>query len=162
MTVAIPKPAEEMDRLLRILDGEWKLAATYAPSPMMPEGGQATGEEISYAGPGGFSVMFDTAVQGPGDFVFNARGIIVWDDTGSVYRLYWFSSISPVASLLTATWEDDALSFVGTESIMGQTLSSRHRLSNIKDDSFDYAIDLGPSPDRLERAISIQYSRADR
>jgi hypothetical protein len=160
MEQTIPKPAAEIDRLLKILDGRWNMKVTYAPSPLLPEGGDATGQETSSSGPGGFSVVVDTLATGPGEFAFKAMGFIIWDDAEGVYRLYWFSSISPVASLFTGTWEDKDLSFVGTETIMGQTMSSRHRISNIKPDSFDYAIDMGPSSDKLERAITIQYSRA--
>lgn len=161
MTIEIPKPAPEMDRLLKVVEGRWDMTVTYAPGPLMPDGGMATGQERSDPGPGGFSVVIDSSSTGPLDFAFKAIGIITWDAVKGAYQLYWFTSISQVAALFTGKWEGEELSFVGTETVLGQTLSSRHRLSNIKPDSFGYAIDLGPSPDQLERAITIQYSRAD-
>jgi hypothetical protein len=160
MEAAMPTPGPEMDRLHMVVDGQWDMAVTYAPSPMMPAGGTATGQERSYPGPGGFSVVIESSATGPEDFSFKAMGVIVWDAADGAYRLYWFTSISPVAALFTGSWEGEDLTFAGTETVLGQVLSSRHRLSNIKPDSFDYAIDIGPSSDMLDRAITIRYSRA--
>ena len=160
MAMAPPNPAGEMNRLLGVVEGRWDLAVTYAPSPFLPDGGEARGNERTYSGPGGYSAVIDAVATGPGAFEFKGIGAIVWDSTEVKYKLYWFSSISPTASLFDGEWEGEDLTFVGRENILGQTLSSRHRLSNIEPDAFDYAIDLGPSPDRLERAITIRYTRA--
>lgn len=44
-TAAASSTGAEMSRLFRVVEGAWQTAVVYALSPMMPEGGTATGEE---------------------------------------------------------------------------------------------------------------------
>src|ERR671919_975348 len=139
MTEIMTKPAQEMDRLIELLDGRWDMAVTYESSEMAPQGGSFTGQEISRRGPGGFSVLVESTSQGPAG-PFEGFGTIHWSAEERAYKLHWFTNVSPIPAVFTGKWEGNDLVFNGTEIMMGRALASRHRITNIKPDSFHYVI----------------------
>lgn len=151
-------PAPEMTRLIELLDGHWDTSITYAPSERAPEGGTGEGQETSRPGPGGLSLLIETSSNGPSG-PYEAGGIIEWSPSEQVYKLHWMTSMSQVGSHFEGRWVGEDLVFDGTEAIMGETFASRHSITDIRSDAFLYTIDLGPTPEQLRRAITIEYSR---
>jgi Protein of unknown function (DUF1579) len=151
-------PTPEMQRLAALLAGTWDMTLTYAPGPLAPEGGTGTGQETSRPGPGGLSLLIETAAGGPAG-QYEAGGIIEWSATQHVYKLHWVSSLSHVGSYFDGTWVEEDLVFTGTENLMGQAFASRHTITNIRTDAFLYTIDIGATHDQLERTITIEYTK---
>lgn len=151
-------PVPEMARLIELLDGEWDTSITYAPSDTAPDGGTGEGQETSRPGPGGLSLLIETSSQGPSG-PYEAGGIIEWSPSERVYKLHWMTSLSHVGSHFDGAWVGDDLVFNGTENIMGEAFASRHSITDIQSDAFLYTIDMGPTPDRLQRTITIEYTR---
>lgn len=157
------KPAPEIQKVIDLLDGRWNLEITYEKNDYNPEGGTATGSETSRPGPGGFSLIFqtDSGDEGKASEEFAALGIIEWSPAENVYSLHWLNSLSPTSAFFKGSWEGDNLVFNGRESLMGPELASRHSLTEIQSDNFVYTIDMGPSPDKLQRVITIKYTKAE-
>lgn len=76
----------EMQRLLALLEGNWRTQTRYEPNPQIPQGGRGEGAETSRRGPGGHSVLFETRSTGPSGS-FEGAGVTTWDAETRVYRL---------------------------------------------------------------------------
>jgi len=160
MAEAQPKPAGEMEQLVKLLNGRWDMAVTYEPGEMAAQGFTGTGREVSRPGPGGFSVLVESTSSSPAG-TFEGFGMIHWSAREQAYTLHWFTNAAPVPAMFTGKWKGADLVFVGTETMMGKELASRHSITNIRPGSFDYAIDMGPTAAALKRFITIHYTSAD-
>jgi uncharacterized protein len=79
----MPGPGLEMDKL-KFLVGEWEVNAEYLKTPMIPNGGKATGWYKARLGPDGFSIIADFGSEGPlGPEI--GHEVISWDPKQNVY-----------------------------------------------------------------------------
>jgi hypothetical protein len=148
----------EMEKLIGVVEGRWTTYVTIAPGPTLPDGGTSKGEEESRVGPGRASIILETRADGD-DGPFEGAGFIVWHQADRCYDLHWLTTLSPEPGLLRGSWEGEAATFEGFEYVAGQRLASCHRIFDIEPDSFGYTIDLGPTAETLQRAMTIRYER---
>jgi hypothetical protein len=149
----------ELKQLSEVIGGSWNTAVTYEPTPASPKGGTGAGSETVRTGPGGQSLIIETSsTSHTGEF--RGHGVITWSKPNEGYQLHWFTSASPHASEFIGKWHGQAVLFNGREWIGEQEMASRHSITNIKKNSFDYAIDMGPSADKLRRTATLRFTRA--
>lgn len=72
------QPAAELQGLVKALSGKWALKVKFEPSPEMPNGFAASGEETWRPGPGGFTLLEEERLPTPSRDVF-LLGVIWWD-----------------------------------------------------------------------------------
>jgi hypothetical protein len=156
----MPKPAPEMERLSRMLQGRWSTEERHEPSEMMPQGGAGKGMEAIRPGPGKLTLIAEYASQTPmGEF--SGIGIITWEAGERAYRIHWTDNTMNGMTTMTGRWQGEQLVFTGEEMLMGKKVFSRHAFTEIKPDTFTYTIDMGPAADQLKRAVTIKYTKVN-
>jgi len=78
-----PVPAPEMQRLAKMLIGEWTVDEDFAPGGMMPNGGRGTGHSVIGPGPGGFSLIEDFVSNSP---AVRQHNIMWWDKSARRFK----------------------------------------------------------------------------
>lgn len=157
----MPKPAPEMERLTKMLQGRWTTEEKHEPSEMMPQGGSGKGQESVRPGPGKLSLISEYTSQGPmGEF--SGIGIITWDPVERLYHIHWTDNTSSGVSIMNGKWVGQDLVFTGSDMMMGKKVYSRHAFSEMTSEAFTYTIDTGTTPNQLKRAVTIKYTKLDR
>ena len=134
--MAMPKPAPEMKEL-RELIGTWNTNETFEASPMMPNGGSASGVNTVRLGPGGFSVLMEQrskSSMGP----FAGHGVMTWDPNEKGYKFYWTDSMGPGVVVETGHKEGDNLVFKGETPMMGKKIALKEVISDRTPTSYTY------------------------
>jgi hypothetical protein len=115
--------------------GTWSTQETFEKSPMMPEGGSATGTNVTRLGPGGFSIIMDhNSKSAMGNF--RGHAVETWDPNEKVYKMVWVDSMTPGAVMSTGKKEGDALVYRGETMMMGKKVSFRDVISDKTPTSF--------------------------
>ena len=130
----MPKPAPEMKFLTEFV-GTWSTEETMEKSPMMPEGGTATGTNVTRLGPGGFSIFIDQnskSAMGP----FRGHGVETWDPNEKAYKMVWVDSMTPGMVIETGRKEGDNLVLTGEMMMMGKKISIKDVISDKTPTSF--------------------------
>jgi hypothetical protein len=115
--------------------GTWATEETFEKSPMMPEGGSATGIGTTRLGPGGFSVLIDQNSK-TSMGAFRGHGVQTWDPNEKVYKMIWVDSMMPGAIIETGRKEGDNLVFTGEMMMMGKKTSIKDVVSDKTPTSF--------------------------
>jgi hypothetical protein len=149
----------ELKQLSEVIGGSWNTVVTYEPTPASPKGGTGAGSESVRVGPGGQSLIIETSSKSNSG-EFRGLGVITRSKPNEGYKLHWFTSASPHASEFIGKWHGQSVVFDGREWVGEQEMASRHSITNIKQNSFDYAIDMGPSPDKLRRTATLRFTKA--
>ncbi|MEO5937043.1 MAG: DUF1579 family protein [Terriglobales bacterium] len=156
----MPKPAPEMERLIKQLEGRWTTEEKHEPSEMLPQGGTGQGQEQIRPGPGRLSMIVEYSSQGPmGEF--SGIGLITWGPAARVYRLYWTDNTNPALTMMTGRWEGKDIVFSGSETMMGKKVFTRHAITELTPNAFTYTIDTGQTAAQLKRAMTFKYTRLD-
>jgi hypothetical protein len=156
----LPKPAPEIERVLKMLQGRWQTEEKHEPSAMLPNGGVGKGQEGIRPGPGRLSLIGEYTSQGPmGEF--SGIGIMLWDSSERAYHLHWTDNTSPAMTVTTGRWQGDDLIFTGSEMQGDKRVYTRHGFTELKPDSFTYTLDVGPSATQLKRSMTVKYTKVN-
>jgi len=130
MTAAQPGP--EMIKL-NFLVGTWNVDSEYAKSPMIPQGGKATGWYKAQPGPGGFSILADFEANGPlGKEV--GHQVLSWDPKQQSYITMTVGNFAG-AVIGHARWNGENLVTESRFEMDGGTMQMRATYSDIKEKS---------------------------
>jgi len=152
----MPQPAPEMEKLTKALAGNWLIQEKVFPGPFAPQGGSGRGSESIKRGPGGFSLLMD--YQGSALGPFSGHGVATWSPATKQYETAWVDSFTPGGIFtMTGKWEGDKLVFTGVDMSTGSPLQTRHTYSNITPTSFTYTMEMGPSADKMQKFMEMQY-----
>jgi hypothetical protein len=91
---------------------------------------------------------------------FEGAGFITWNAASSAYDLYSLTSTSQEPGVFTGRWDNGNVIFDGYEYFAGQRFASRHSITDISANTLVYSVDMGCAPDKLKRAMTIQYERS--
>ena len=154
----MPQPAPEMEKITRSLVGNWVVQEKVFPGEMAPNGASGKGSESIKKGPGGFSLLMD--YQGSALGPFTGHGVTTWSPAKKKYETAWVDSMTPGGVFtMTGEWQGDKLVFTGTDSSMGTPMQTRHTYSNFTPTTFTYTMEMGPSAEKLQKVMEMQYRR---
>ncbi len=154
----MPQPAPEMEKLTKALTGNWLIQEKVFPGPFAPQGANGKGSESIKRGPGGFSLLMD--YQGSALGPFTGHGITTWSPDTKQYETAWVDSFTPGGIFtMTGKWQGDTMVFTGVDMSTGSPLQTRHTYSNITPTSFTYTMEMGPSADKMQKFMEMQYRR---
>lgn len=161
MSMPMPKPAPEMDKLAKAIAGSWTTRETIEVSEMAPKGGKGSGTATIKLGPGGLSLIEDYHSRG-GMGAFSGHGVFWWDDQAKGYRNVWCDNLTPggctVANGL-GKWDGDSLVFDDEQEMMGK----KYLIKNVLTPGaggFSFALHSGETADSMKKMMTIQYSKA--
>jgi hypothetical protein len=126
--MAMAKPSPEMKEL-RYLIGTWNTDEKFEASPMMPNGGSATGVNTVRSGPGGFSVLMEQRSKSAMGS-FTGHGVMSWDPESKAYKFAWTDSMTPGMMLETGHLEGANVVFQGEVSMMGKRFTVKDVISD--------------------------------
>ncbi len=161
-SMPMPKPSPEMTKLIKMIGGNWKVMEKHEPNPMMPNGGTGEGMAKLHPGPGKLSLMESYHSKGAMGGDFNGMGTFWWDPKSNAYRGVWCDNMSPNGcdDSGTTKWEGDKLVGNMESEMNGQKMYSRFTYSDFKPDSFVMTMEMGPDPGKMQKAMTITYTRA--
>ena len=157
-----PKPAPEMQKLIKAFAGTWTTAEKFEPSPMMPKGGSSKGMATFRPGPGGMSVLEEYksphGAMGP----FMGHGVIWWDADSKAYKSLWCDSMTPKCEIGTSRWAGDTIVADPTPMEMpgGQKMVMTGKYTDIKPGSFAFTMGMGPTAEQAQKTMTITYTKA--
>jgi hypothetical protein len=127
-----PQPGPEMTKL-NFLVGTWNVDSEYAKSPMLPQGGKATGWYKAQPGPGGFSIVADFEANGPlGKEV--GHQVLSWDPKQQSYITMTVGNFAG-AVIGHARWNGENLVTESSFEMESGTMQMRATYSDIKEKS---------------------------
>ncbi len=150
----MPKPAPEMQKLIKMFAGNWTAAEKHEAMEGMPAG-SSTGTATFSPGPGRLSLVqhiSGKSAQG----TFTGMGIFSWDPKAQSYQAYWCDNMTPSGcqSGGTGKWEGDNLVFNYEWDMSGKKVSMRDTYTEIKPDSFVLNSEMDGKP-----AMTIKYTK---
>lgn len=160
MAMPMPKPAPEMEKMIKMMAGNWTVAEKADPSPMMPKGGVGNGTAVLTPGPGGLSLTEKYQSNGAMGS-FSGLGTFWWDAKAQVYRGVWCDNMTPNGCDASGTskWEGDSLVVTMEGEMNGQKMLTRLTYSDFKPDSFVMTMEAGPDASKLQKAMTITYTK---
>jgi hypothetical protein len=155
-----PKPAPEIQKVIKLFAGTWDVAEKIDPSEFMPQGGTSTGSDVARAGPGGHSLVRDFRSKGAMGS-FSGHGIIYWDAKNKVYQYVWCDSMSAEGCEVGSTgkWEGDNLIFASQGEYLGKKYQMKLGYTDIKPDSYTFYIDQSIDGRPMKRVITSTFTR---
>lgn len=156
------KPAPEMTKLIKAMEGNWSTSETMEASSFGP-GGSGHGSSKIWAGPGGMSLMQHYNSTGPMG-TFNGAGATWWDSSANAYRSVWCDNMTPNGCDASGSSKWDGEKLVGTmEGEMGgQKMITKMTYSDFKPNSFVMMMESGPDLGSLKKMMTISYTKATR
>ena len=157
----MPKPAPEMTKLIKTLSGNWTVTEKHEVNPMMPNGGEGKGTARIWAGPGGMSLIENYSSSGAMGS-FKGMGTWWWDPKAQVYRGLWCDNMTPNGCDTSGStkWEGDNLVGTTQGDTSGQMMTMRFIYSDFKPDSFVMTMEMGPDASKLQKAMTVTYTKA--
>ncbi len=160
--MTMPKPAPEMQKLLKTFVGSWTVAEKHEPGPFLPKGGEGKGEARFFPGPGGRSLIENYHSQNPMGR-FSGHGVIWWDPKAGAYTGVWCDNSTPTGCEVggATKWEGDNM-MVGTmdTEMMGKKTHIKGTYTNITPDSFTYTMELSQDGGPMKKVMTVDYTRA--
>jgi hypothetical protein len=150
-----PKPAPEMDRLIKMWAGHWTTEELFEPSDEMPKGKQDKGAETMRSGPGGFSLIGDYESHG----AHFGHLVVTWIPAEKVYKSYWTDLTQPGVSVSTGKWEGEKLVFTSIDESTGKKILNRDTYSDITQTSFTDTLESGPLGGPLKKILTVKYAK---
>ena len=150
-----PKPAPEMERLIKMWAGSWTTVELFEPSAEMPEGKQDKGAETMRPGPGGLSLIGDYESHG----AHFGHLIVTWIPAEKVYKSYWTDLTQPGVSVSTGKWKGDKLVFSTIDQSSGKKLLVRDTYSDITPTSFTDTLESGPLGGPMKKILTVKYTK---
>ncbi len=160
MAMAMPQPAPEMTKMIKMMAGSWAVTETHNPNPMMPNGGSGKGTAVLTPGPGGLSLTEKYHSSGAMGS-FSGLGTFWWDPKAQLYRGLWCDNMTPNGCDTSGTtkWEGDKLVGMMEGEMNGQKMMSRFTYSDWQPDSFVMTMEMGPDASNMQKAMTITYTR---
>lgn len=161
MGMPMPKPAPEMTKMIKMMAGSWTVTEKHDPNPMMPSGGTSKGTAVLMPGPGGMSLTEKYRSSGTMGS-FTGFGTFWWDSKTQVYRGVWCDNMSPdgCGASGSSKWEGDKLVGTMEGEMNGQKNMTRFIYSDFKPNSFVMTMEMGPDASKLQKAMTITYTKA--
>ena len=150
-----PKPAPEMEKLLKMWTGDWTTVEIFEPSDEMPKGRQDKGSETMRPGPGGLSLIGDYESHGA-PF---GHMVVTWLPKEKVYKSYWTDSSGPGVAVATGTWQGEKLVFTSIDESSDKKILYRGTYSDITPTSFIDTLESGPVGSPLKRILTVKYAK---
>jgi len=162
MAMQMPAPAPEMTKLIKMLAGNWTVAETHYPNPMMPNGGKGKGTATLKPGPGNLALTEKYHSVGAMGGSFDGMGVFWWDPKAQVYRGLWCDSMTPDGCDTSGTtkWEGDNLVGTMEGEMHGQKMMTRFTYSDWKPNSFVMTMEMGPDASSMKKAMAITYTKS--
>jgi hypothetical protein len=162
MAMPMPKPAPEMTKMIKMMAGTWTLTEKSDPNAMFPNGGAGKGNAVLTPGPGGLSLVEkyrSSGLMGPN---FTGMGTFWWDPKAQAYRGVWCDNLTPNGcdGSGTTKWDGDKLVGMMEGDMNGQKMVTRFTYSDFKPDSFVMTMEMGPDASKMQRAMTITYTKA--
>jgi hypothetical protein len=88
-------------------------------------------------------------------------GATWFDPADKMYHSFWCDNMSPTGCQIIGTgkWEGDNLVFTGESEMNGQKFTQKMVYSDIKPDSYTWAMSMGPSGGELKPFMTVQYTK---
>jgi hypothetical protein len=150
-----PKPAPEMEKLIKMWAGHWTTVEQFEPSDEMPQGKQDKGAETMRPGPGGLSLIGDYESHGA-PF---GHMVVTWIPKERAYKSYWLDLTQPGVSVSTGRWEGDKLVFTSVDESTGKKLAIRDTYSDITPTSFTDTLETGPIGGPMKKILTVKYTK---
>jgi hypothetical protein len=150
-----PKPAPEMERLIKMWAGRWTTVEQFEPSEEMPQGKQDKGAETMRPGPGGLSLIGDYESHG----AFFGHMVVTWIPKERVYKSYWLDLGQPGVSISTGRWMGDKLVFTAVDESTGKKREVRDTYSDITPTSFTDTLESGPLGGPMKKILTVKYTK---
>jgi hypothetical protein len=92
---------------------------------------------------------------------FQGMGATWFDPADKMYHSFWCDNMSPTGCQIIGTgkWEGDNLVFTGESEMNGQKFTQKMVYSDIKPDSYTWAMSMGPSGGELKPFMTVQYTK---
>jgi len=150
-----PKPAPEMEELIKMWAGHWTTVEQFEPSDEMPQGKQDKGAETMRHGPGGLSLIGDYESHGA-PF---GHMVVTWIPQERVYKSFWLDRTQPGVSFSIGRWEGEKLVFTGVDESTGKKLLVRDTYSDITPTSFTDTLETGPAGGPMKKILTVKYTK---
>jgi uncharacterized protein DUF1579 len=156
---ALPKPAPEMEKLSKLLVGNWTTEEKFEASDFMTAG-TGKGSESTRLGPGGLSLVSDYQSKNVMGEV-HGHGMIWWDPKEQVFRNLWCDNIAPSGCELSGPgkWEGDNLVFHDETEMLGRKIVMKVTLTDLKPDSHTFTVDVAGDNGEMQRSMIFRYTR---
>lgn len=156
---ALPKPAPEMEKLSKLMVGNWTTEEKFEANDFMPAG-TGKGTESTHLGPGGLSLVSDyhsKNVMGE----IQGHGMIWWDPKEEIFRNLWCDNVAPSGCELSGPgkWEGDNLVFHDETEMLGRKIVMKVTLTDLKPDSHTFTVDLVGDNGEMQRSMTFKYTR---
>jgi len=162
MSMPIPKPSPEMQKLSKMAVGTWSVAEKHEPSPWAPKGATGKGIAVFKNGPGGLSLVQDyKSSSSMGGLA--GHGVMWWDAQAGGFKGIWCDSMSPTGCAVNkgiAKWDGNNLVGSDEMDMMGQKVALKETWTDITPDSFTFKIEGGPPGGEMKLMMTIKYMRA--
>ena len=135
---AKPKPAPQIERLLKGLSGAWAITEELAPEASSPKGKTGAGTIIWRAGPGGYSAIEEYRSK-QGDDEVNGLGEMWWDEAAQGYHTIWCDSTNPGGCIdfkNVARWDGSSLVLQENYESNGRKFTFKEVFSDLGGESF--------------------------
>jgi len=155
------KPAPEMTKLIKTLSGNWNVTEKHEANPMMPNGGDGKGTARIWAGPGGMSLVENYSSTGAMGS-FKGMGTWWWDPKAQVFHGLWCDNMTPNGCDTSGSTKWDGDKLVGTMQgdMNGQMMTMRFIYSDFKPDSCVMTMEMGPDESKLQKSMTVTYTKA--
>ena len=156
---ALPKPSPEMEKLSKLMVGNWTTEEKFEANDFMPAG-TGKGSESTRLGPGGLSLVSDYRSRNVMGEV-HGHGMIWWDPKEQVFHNLWCDNVAPSGCELSGPgkWEGDNLVFHDETEMLGRKIVMKVTLTDLKPDSHTFTVDLMGENGEMQRGMTFKYTR---
>ena len=156
---ALPKPSPEMEKLSKIMVGDWTTDEKFEANDFMPAG-TGKGSQTTRLGPGGLSLVSDYHAKNVMGEV-HGHGMIWWDPKEQAFHTLWCDNVAPAGCVLSGQgkWEGDSLVFHDETELMGRKIVMKVTLTDLKPDSHTYLVDLAGDNGEMQHSMTFRYTR---
>jgi len=164
----LPKPAPQIQSLLKAFSGRWITDERYEPGFLTPNGGRGHGETIFRPGPGGFTIEEEYHSLTPAGELFGF-GLIWFDATRGSLEHTWCINVYPTGCEMFPPppqpgpqWNGKQLVLHVEDDKSGQKFVFHEVISDITPTSFTQTADVGENGALVKRWFTIHATRSDR
>ena len=154
------KPAAEMDKLMKAMEGTWKVTITTEPNDMNPKKSVDHGSMTVTPGPGGLSLQqnFKASFM---KMPFAGHGVVWWDANGGKYQTIWCDSMAPCATG-SAHWEGEDKLVTDMDAEMMGKPDKMHITGTWKGNTMTEEFQESIAGAPMKHTMTIEYARASK
>lgn len=154
--------APQMEKLIRVLAGEWSTAVIYDSSDSFPKGGSGHSRDSYRIGPARLSLIQEYHGYSADQKSWGI-GAIWWDAKVPGFRIVWCDSFALDAGcrLLSepGKWEGDAFVAADVHEVSGKPVFEKEVWSDFTPNSFSQTLYVGDARNTLKRFMTIKAKR---